>query len=145
MCSPRQRTKQVQQQMKTEGRVKFLKKKILVVDDSQPILELAATMLKLLGYEPLKASTGVEALKILSQEAPDLALLDVLLPDMDGFKICQHIRNNAALSEMPVFMVSAKKTSEDMERGLKVGANEYVSKPFKSAEMANLIKTYIGS
>jgi twitching motility two-component system response regulator PilG len=131
--------------MKTEGRSKPLKKKILVVDDSQPILELASTMLKLLGYEPLKASTGVEALRILSQESPDMALLDVMLPDMDGFKICQHIRGNANLAEMPVFMVSAKKTSEDMERGLKVGANEYVTKPFKSAEMAQLIKTYIDS
>jgi len=121
-----------------------LKKKILVVDDSQPILELASTMLKLLGYEPLKASTGVEALKVLSKETPDMALLDVMLPDMDGFKICQHIRNHTALAEIPVFMVSAKKTSEDMERGHKAGANEYVTKPFKSAEMAKLIKTYIG-
>lgn len=121
-----------------------MKKKILVVDDSLPILELATTMLKLLGYEPLKASTGVEALRVLSQETPDMALLDVMLPDMDGFKICQHIRSSAVLAEIPVFMVSAKKTSEDMERGHKAGANEYVTKPFKSAEMARLIKLYIG-
>lgn len=121
-----------------------MKKKILVVDDSQPILELASTMLKLLGYEPLKASTGVEALKALKMEAPDLALLDVMLPDMDGFKICQHIRNDAALKKIPVFMVSAKKTTEDMERGQQAGADEYVTKPFKSMEMAQLIKAYIG-
>lgn len=121
-----------------------MKKRILVVDDSQPILELASTMLKLLGYEPIKASTGIEALKVLSQETPDLALLDVILPDMDGFKICQHIRSSEALAKMPVFMVSAKKTTEDVERGHKAGANEYVTKPFKSAEMAELIKTYIG-
>lgn len=121
-----------------------MKKKILVVDDSLPILELASTMLKLLGYEPLKASTGAEALKILAQEQPDMALLDVILPDMDGFKICQHIRNTAALSQIPVFMLSAKKTSDDMERGEKAGADEYVTKPFKSAEMAQLIKNYIG-
>ncbi len=121
-----------------------LKKRILVVDDSQPILELASTMLKLLGYEPIRASTGIEALKVLSQETPDMALLDVMLPDMDGFKICQHIRSTVSLAEMPVFMVSAKKTTEDMERGHKAGANEYVTKPFKSAEMAKLIKTYIG-
>ena len=123
----------------------LLKKKILVVDDSEPILELASTMLKLLGYEPLKASNGVEALKTLKQEKPDMALLDVILPDMDGFKICQHIRNDVTLAEMPVFMVSAKKTTEDMERGQKAGANEYVTKPFKSAEMAQLIKTYLGN
>lgn len=101
-------------------------------------------MLKLLGYEPLKASSGVEALKTLKQETPDMALLDVILPDMDGFKICQHIRSDANLAKMPVFMVSAKKTTEDVERGQKVGADEYVTKPFKSAEMAQLIKAYIG-
>jgi DNA-binding response OmpR family regulator len=122
-----------------------LKKKILVVDDSQPILELATTMLKLLGYEPIRAASGVEALKALSLEKPDMALLDVMLPDMDGFKICQHIRNTAATADMPIFMVSAKKTADDMERGKKAGANEYVTKPFKSAEMARLIKKYIGN
>lgn len=121
-----------------------MKKKVLVVDDSQPILELASTMLKLLGYEPLKASTGVEALRALKQQSPDLALLDVILPDMDGFKICQHIRNDETLKKMPVFMVSAKKTSEDVERGQQAGADEYVTKPFKSMEMAQLIKSYIG-
>jgi len=121
-----------------------LKKKILVVDDSEPILELASTMLKLLGYDPIKASSGVEALKALKMEKPAMALLDVILPDMDGFKICQHIRNDKELAEIPVFMVSAKKTTEDMERGEKAGANEYVTKPFKSAEMAQLIKSYIG-
>ena len=123
----------------------LLKKKILVVDDSQPILELATTMLRLLGYEPLKASSGIEALKVLAQEKPDMALLDVILPDMDGFKICQHIRNNPATADMPIFMLSAKKTTEDVERGKKAGADEYVTKPFRSAEMAQLIKNYIGN
>ncbi|MBE9486333.1 MAG: response regulator [Desulfuromonadales bacterium] len=122
-----------------------MRKKILIVDDSLPILELASTMLKLLGYEPIKASSGVEALRVLAEEKPVLTLLDVVLPDMDGFKICQHIRNNSATSSMPVFMVSAKKTSEDIERGVKAGANEYITKPFKSAEMASLIKAYIGA
>lgn len=121
-----------------------MKKKILVVDDSLPILELASTMLRLLGYEPYKASCGIEALKVLAHEDMDMALLDVMLPDMDGFKICQHIRNNATTSKMPVFMVSAKKTAEDVERGIKAGADEYVTKPFKSAEMSRLINAYLG-
>ena len=121
-----------------------MKKRILVVDDSLPILELASTMLKLLGYEPVKASCGVEALKALAQDDLDMALPDVMLPDIDGFKICQHIRNNAATANMPIFMVSAKKTAEDVERGIKAGADEYVTKPFKSAEMSKLINSYIG-
>ena len=121
-----------------------MKKKILVVDDSQPILELASTMLKLLGYEPIRASSGIAAIKALAKEKPDLALLDVILPDMDGFKICRHIRSNATTARIPIFMVSAKKTAEDADRGRQAGADEYVTKPFKSAELAELIKTYIG-
>ncbi len=117
-----------------------MKKRILVVDDSASILELETTMLKLLGYEPIAAATGMEALKILSQQVPDLALLDVMLPDMDGFKICHHIKNNPATAQVPVVMLTAKKTSEDVERGLKAGADEYVMKPFKSLEIAALIK-----
>lgn len=120
-----------------------MKKTILVVDDSAPILELSTTMLKLLGYEPIGASSGMAALKLLTQQTPDLILLDVMLPDMDGFKICRHIKENPATTSVPVFMVSAKKTSEDAERGKKSGADEYVTKPFKSMEMAALIQSYL--
>ena len=117
-----------------------MKKRILVVDDSASILELETTMLKLLGYEPVTAATGMEALKILALQPPNLALLDVMLPDMDGFKICQHIKSNPATAHIPVVMLTAKKTSEDVERGLQAGADEYVMKPFKSLEIAALLK-----
>lgn len=120
-----------------------MKKKILIVDDSAPILELSSTMMKLLGYEPIGASCGMEALKLLARETPALVLLDVMLPDMDGFKICRHIKQTPATADLPVFMVSAKKTDEDVEQGKKAGADEYISKPFKSAEVAKLIKSYL--
>ena len=120
-----------------------MKKKILVVDDSAPILELSCTMLRLLGYEPIGVSCGMDALKQLALETPALAMLDVILPDMDGFKICRHVKQNPATAKVPVFMLSAKKTSEDIERSKKAGADEYISKPFKSAEVASLIKKYI--
>ena len=122
-----------------------MKKKILVVDDSAPILELSNTMLRLLGYEPIGASCGMDALKQLALEPPALVMLDVMLPDMDGFKICRHIKQNPATAQVPVFMVSAKKTSDDVERGKKAGADEYISKPFKTAEVASLIEKYIGA
>lgn len=122
-----------------------VKKKILVVDDSAPILQLSTTILKLLGYEPISVACGIDALKYLAQETPALALLDVMLPDMDGFKVCQHIKKTQATAAVPVFMVSAKKTDDDVERGLKAGADEYITKPFKSAELAALIKRYLGN
>lgn len=121
-----------------------MKQKILVVDDSAPILELSTTMLKLLGYEPVGVACGTDAIKYLAREIPALALLDVMLPDIDGFKICQHIKQTAATANIPVFMVSAKKTDDDVERGKKAGADEYITKPFKSAEVAALIKNYLG-
>ncbi len=121
-----------------------MKLKILVVDDSAPILELSTTMLKLLGYEPVGVACGTDAIKYLARETPALALLDVMLPDIDGFKICQHIKQTAATANIPVFMVSAKKTDDDVERGKKAGADEYITKPFKSAEVAALIKNYLG-
>ncbi len=119
------------------------KKKVLVVDDNASILELEVNLLRLLDYEPLHAASGMEALKLLAREKPDLALIDVTLPDMDGFKICQHIKNQPTTSKVPVFLVSAKKTSEDERRGKKAGADEYVCKPFKSAEIAQLISRYL--
>jgi len=119
-------------------------KKILVVDDSAPILELETSILRLLGYEPIGAASGMEALKLLVQEQPAMALLDVTLPDLDGFKICQHIKSRPATSHIPVVMVSAKKTSADVEQGEKAGADAYISKPFNTAEIAGLIKNYLG-
>jgi twitching motility two-component system response regulator PilG len=121
-----------------------VKKKILVVDDNASILELETSMLRLLGYEPLGAASGMAALKLLAQETPALALLDVALPDMDGFKICQHIKNQPATTHIPVFLVSAKKSGEDLERGEKAGADEYVAKPFRTADIAELIERYLG-
>ena len=120
-----------------------MKKKILVVDDNASILELEINLIKLLGYDPVSATSGLQALKVLAEEKPDLVLLDVTLPDMDGFKICQHIKTRPASSKIPVFLVSAKKTSEDVELGEKAGANEYVSKPFKTTEIAQLISQYL--
>jgi DNA-binding response OmpR family regulator len=121
-----------------------VKKKILVVDDSAQILALATTMLKLLGYESVGVACGMDALKYLAQETPALVLLDVNLPDMDGFKICRHIKQTPATAAVPVFMVSAKKTGNDAERGTKAGADEYITKPFKATEVGELINNYIG-
>jgi len=118
-------------------------KKILVVEDTASILELEINLLRLIGYEPIAASSGIAALKLLAQENPALVLLDVTLPDMDGFKICQHIKSRQATAQIPVFLVSAKKSSEDIARGEKAGADEYISKPFQTAELAKMIEKYL--
>ena len=121
-----------------------MKKKVLIVDDNSSILDLETKLLQLLGYEPVSAASGMTALKLLAQEKPDLALLDITLPDMDGFKICQHIKNRPATADIPVFLVSAKKTAEDTERADKAGADEYINKPFKTEEIARLLEKHLG-
>ncbi len=120
-----------------------MKKKVLVVDDTASILKMESTLLRLLGYEPIGAACGIDALKLLAQETPALALLDVMLPDMDGYKICHHIKNNPATADIPVVMVTAKISSEDIERGKKAGADDYICKPFKSSEMEALLTRFL--
>ena len=121
-----------------------LNKKILVVDDTASILELESNLLRLLGYEPVPATSGMAALKLFTQENPALVMLDVTLPDMDGFKICQLIKSRPGGSQIPVFLVSAKTTSADIAQGRKVGADEYITKPFKTSEIMQLLESYLG-
>jgi two-component system, sensor histidine kinase ChiS len=121
-----------------------VKKKILVVEDTAPILELETNLLRLLGYEPIGAASGLDAIKLLAQEKPALALIDVTLPDLDGYKICQHIKGRPETAEIPVFLVSAKTSGEDIARGKKAGADEYVTKPFNTEDIAQLINRYLG-
>ena len=85
----------------------------------------------------------MEALRILAHEVPDLAMLDVMLPDLDGFKICRHIKTNPATAQVPVVIVTAKMTANEVEQGKKAGADEFVAKPFKSMEIAALLENLL--
>ncbi|MFC1910769.1 response regulator transcription factor [Chloroflexota bacterium] len=108
-------------------------KKILVVDDEPAFLRLVTMVLKQEGYEILTANNGQEALKILFDYKPDLVLLDVMMPKMDGRQTCARIRE---ISELPVVMLTGKQTSEeDVVRGLDFGADDYLLKPIGNKEL----------
>jgi twitching motility two-component system response regulator PilG len=115
------------------------KKHILVVEDEESLLKLETILLKVKGYDVTGAVTGSDALESLSRIAFDLVLLDIMLPDIDGFEICKRIRMEPRTASVPVVMLTAKKSREDQERGVACGANAYITKPFKSATIIDVI------
>lgn len=120
-----------------------MKKKILVVEDEEVLRDLETIVLKLRGYDVIAVSNGQAALDALTEQKPDLVLLDVMLPEMNGFEVCRHIKSAPSTKDIPVVFLTAKKNKEDMERGQQVGANEYLIKPFKSSFLVERIGSYL--
>lgn len=112
-------------------------KTILVVDDEESIVELLVYNLEKEGYKTLQANDGVTAVDIAVKEKPDLILLDVMLPNMDGISVCKRIRYSL---NVPILMISAKDTELDKVVGLEMGADDYITKPFKIREVMARIK-----
>jgi two-component system KDP operon response regulator KdpE len=116
-------------------------KKILVVDDEAVQLRLADQVLTSNGYEVLKASSGQEAVRIVYERKPDVVLLDVMMPEIDGWQTCRLIRE---VSDMPIIMFTGKRNSEDdIVRGLECGADEYLSKPVGNRELLARVKAVL--
>ena len=115
--------------------------KLLVVDDEPNIRELLSTSLRFAGFEVVSASNGREALAAADLHAPDLAVLDVMLPDMDGFTVTRRLR--AAGKHFPVLFLTAKDDTEDKVMGLTVGGDDYVTKPFSLDEVVARIRAVL--
>lgn len=114
-------------------------KKILIVDDEQPIIDLVKVML---GdeYEYSEATTGTEAIEMAKSEQPDLILLDIMLPDLDGYQVCQRLRQDSKTKDIVIAMLSAKKEDHDILQGIDVGAIAYITKPFDGFELSEKVK-----
>ena len=119
-------------------------KTILVVEDEKTLLKLESILLKSKGYRVIGATSGTEALAIVQRERPDLVLLDVMLPGIDGFKVCQHLKAAPETKDIPVIMLTARTRQEDIARGREVGADEYITKPFQSAQVTRTIARLLG-
>lgn len=119
------------------------KKHILIVEDEESLLKLETILLKVKGYDVTGAITGNDALDKLSKIEFDLVLLDIMLPDIDGFEICKRIRKDPRTESLPVVMLTAKRSQDDQERGAACGANAYITKPFKSAVIIDVIERLI--
>ena len=110
-------------------------KKILLVDDMRTFLELEKTFLKRSGCQVLTAKSGKEALEKIRTELPDLVLLDLLMPDMNGDKVCEIVKKDKMLKEIQIVMVSSSGKKEDIERCRKAGCDDYLTKPIKQKEL----------
>jgi twitching motility two-component system response regulator PilG len=120
-----------------------IKKKILIVEDEESLLKLESILLTSKGYEVHGVGDGHAALAAIAKVKPDLVLLDVMLPEIDGFEVCRRIKSNDETKHIPVVMLTAKKSREDMSRGEQVGADWYITKPFKSAMVIDTIQRFI--
>lgn len=114
--------------------------RILIVDDDRQIADLIEVYLKNDGYIIDKAGDGMEALKKLEQDPPDLIVLDIMMPKMDGLEFCKYVRKN---NQVPILMVSAKAEDMDKIMGLMTGADDYMIKPFNPLELAARVKALL--
>ncbi|MDF2503191.1 MULTISPECIES: response regulator transcription factor [Clostridium] len=117
--------------------------KILVVDDEEHIVELIKFNLENSGYKVISASNGNEAVKLAKSEAPQLLLLDLMIPGLDGYDVCREIRKDPSISGMPVIMITAKSEEIDKILGLELGADDYITKPFSIREMLARVKAIL--
>ncbi len=115
-------------------------KKILIVDDEPNILISLEFLLSKGGYQVFVARDGTEALELIKKEAPDMVILDVMMPNVDGYDVCQYIRSQEVYQHMKVIFLSAKSKQEDIEKGLQMGANLYLTKPFSTRNLIKEIK-----
>lgn len=115
-------------------------KKILVIEDDPAISRLVDYSLKHEGYDVTTASNGLEGIRKAHYEAPDLVILDVMLPGMDGFEICHQLKSESDTSKLPILMFSAKAQEVDKDTGLKVGADDYLPKPAAPADIVNRVE-----
>ena len=113
---------------------------VLVVDDEQKLVDLLRTILEKDGYNVVEAHNGYQALERIRDDLPDVVVLDVMMPEMDGFETLREIR---AASNVPVIMLTVQATENDKVRGLELGADDYVAKPFDHRELASRVKAVL--
>jgi len=118
-------------------------KKILVVDDETELLKAISIRLKTCGYEVITACDGQEGLEKAKSVSPDLIVLDVLMPKMDGYEVCRMLKFDEKYKSIPVIMLTAKAQDIDKAMGKKVGADDYIIKPFETQDLIDKIKRYL--
>ncbi|MGK0289554.1 MAG: two-component system sensor histidine kinase ChiS, partial [bacterium] len=121
----------------------FYKKKILIVDDEIVNIKVLSNLLKSAGYYVLEATSGEEALKIVAIEEPDLIMLDLMMPRMNGYEVCQKVRENYDLLSLPIVLLTANHHVKSIIQGFACGANDYLSKPFRKEELLARIETQL--
>jgi len=117
--------------------------RILIIDDDPAILELVSINLDMAGYEVCKASDGVKGQAMAMQLLPDLVILDLMLPNVDGFTVCQRLRRNDRTADIPVLMLTALSGIKDKVEGFNAGADDYLTKPFEIEELLARVRSLL--
>lgn len=116
---------------------------ILAVDDNPRNLQVLGTLLSENNYEIAVAQNGLQALEFVKKNTPDLILLDIMMPEMDGYEVCRKLKSDIGTQHIPVIFLTAKTATEDIVKGFETGGVDYVIKPFNSAELLARVKTHI--
>ena len=116
------------------------KPRILIVEDHPIIAELVKTRLRIEGMEPVKCPGGREAMGIITSQALDAIILDIMMPDVDGYEVLRYVRSQPATRTLPVIFLTAKSTPADIEKGLAMGANYYITKPFSGLDLVRKVR-----
>ena len=117
---------------------------VLVADDDPDILSLVAFRLERAGYDVVTAADGEEALRLALDRTPDLAVLDVMMPKMTGYDVTREIRQNDAVRQMPIILLTARVQEADVARGFDAGADDYIKKPFSPQELRARVQAVLG-
>ena len=117
----------------------MFRKKILIIDDSELMVKLITDILQGRDYRVVSASDGFQGLRKVTEEKPDLVLLDIVMPGMDGFEVCKILRDNPVNNLMPIIMLTAQENEDDKLTGLELGADDYIIKPFNPRELLSRI------
>lgn len=117
--------------------------RVMVVDDDEVILQLVAMNLELEGHEVVTATTGPQALEVARVEHPEVLVLDVMLPDIDGLRVCRLLQEDTATATIPVVLLSARALHSDVEQGLAAGAVDYVTKPFDPLDLVAVVERHL--
>ena len=118
-------------------------KKILIVDDEPNIVMSLEYIFKKENFEVFIARDGAEAIEIAEENFPDIVLLDIMMPNVDGYQVLKHLKNHSKLATIKVIFLSAKNKLSDIELGLQLGADKYISKPFSTKKLVKEVKELI--
>ena len=121
-----------------------MSKRILAVDDEPHILKLVSFSLRAKGFDVLEATDGLSAIEIAEAEQPDLILMDVMMPALDGYEACRRIKANPKTAHIPVVMLTAKTQVAEQKTGLDAGALDYVCKPFTPKDLVAQVNGFLG-
>ncbi|MBT4496575.1 MAG: response regulator, partial [Gemmatimonadetes bacterium] len=116
---------------------------ILIVDDTLQNIQVLGTILREQGYQLNVAQDGVQALKQVAKLIPDLILLDIMMPKMDGFETCKRLKDHPQTRDIPIIFLTAKVETDDLIKGFELGAVDYITKPFQSAELLKRVQTHL--